>query len=74
VTGAVDWSKYWNPKLFIENVIGEPRETAFQVLTFNDHGEATVIEKRRIKGTFVENLELFEFPFDVQVGSFLSAI
>ena len=34
---------------------------------FNNHGEATVYERRRIKGCFLENLELDEFPFDTQV-------
>ena len=37
------------------------------MLTFTNKGEAHVIEKRRIKGTFMENLELNDFPFDVQV-------
>ena len=37
------------------------------MLTYNDKGEAIVIEKRRVKGTFLENLELNDFPFDVQV-------
>ena len=37
------------------------------MLTFNEKGEAIVIEKRRVKGTFLENLELNDFPFDVQV-------
>ena len=55
--------------MFIENTIGDPRETAFQMLTYNEHGDAYVIEKRRVKGIFVENLELFDFPFDVQVGT-----
>ncbi len=27
----IEWADYWNPKLFIENTIGDPRENAFQV-------------------------------------------
>ena len=36
-------------------------------LKFNIKGEAMVYERRRIKGCFLENLELDEFPFDTQV-------
>ena len=61
--------QYWNPKLFIENTIGDPKEHAFQMLTYNANGEAIIIEKRRVKGVFLENLELKDFPFDVQVRS-----
>ena len=68
----MDWARQWNPKLFIENTIGEPRETAFQMLSHNADGEAYVLEKRRIKGAFLENLELKDFPFDVQVNRICS--
>ena len=30
-------------------------------------GEAYAVERRRVKGNFLENLELQEFPFDIQV-------
>ena len=63
---------YWNPNLFIENAIGDPRESSFQMLTYNAIGEAFLVEKRRIKGIFLENLELDDFPFDVQVGGDIS--
>jgi len=29
--------------------------------------DAFVVERRRVSGTFLENLELFHFPFDTQV-------
>lgn len=35
-------------------------------LEFGKNGEAFIVEKRRIKGTFTENLELQDFPFDLQ--------
>ena len=37
------------------------------MLRYNEAGEAYVVEKRRVKGVFLENLELKDFPFDVQV-------
>lgn len=63
----IEWEKFWNPKLYVENSLGEPQETVWQTLMFNSRGEATVYERRRIKGCFLENLELDEFPFDTQV-------
>ena len=58
----------WNPKIFIENTIGEAKETAFQMLKYHEDGQAIIEEKRRFSGTYLENLELKDFPFDVQVG------
>ena len=40
---------------------------SFQMLTYDNKGDAYIVEKRRIKGIFMENLELKDFPFDVQV-------
>ncbi|KAI0208387.1 hypothetical protein LSAT2_006925 [Lamellibrachia satsuma] len=62
----IDWSKRWNPQIIIENTTGELRENAFQMVTFNRANEAYVVEKRRIKGIFLETLELMDFPFDIQ--------
>ena len=47
--------------------LGDPKETVWYSLRFNVKGEAMVYERRRIKGCFLENLELDEFPFDTQV-------
>ncbi len=55
--------------MFIENTIGDPREQIFHMLLYDEKGEAHIVEKRRIKGVFLENLELKDFPFDVQVNS-----
>jgi len=65
----IEWEKFWNPKLYVENSLGEPQENVWQTLMFNSRGEATVYERRRIKGCFLENLELDEFPFDTQVSN-----
>jgi hypothetical protein len=62
----VDWDKYWSPKIYVDNACGEPKLVIAKFLQFNDAGHATVMERRRIKGTFMETLELWEFPFDVQ--------
>jgi len=39
---------------------------------FDPEMKAFVFEKRRIAGTFVENLELYQFPFDTQVETVTS--
>ncbi|BFZ21949.1 hypothetical protein BsWGS_24988 [Bradybaena similaris] len=62
----IDIKKYWNPKLYIENSYGDPKEMFRYRVVFNDKGEAFMSEKRTVKGTFMENLELDDFPFDVQ--------
>jgi len=62
----VDWADYWNPKFFIENAIGEPKTTIAHFVEFNEEGDAFVLERKRCKGTYMEQLELWEFPFDVQ--------
>ncbi|KAK7501996.1 hypothetical protein BaRGS_00006748, partial [Batillaria attramentaria] len=62
----VEPSRYWNPKLYIENAYGDPKEQFRHRVMFNEKGEAFISEKRTVKGTFMENLELDDFPFDVQ--------
>lgn len=62
----IKWDKYWNPKLSVVNALGDPKETVWYTVIFNAQREALVCERRRIKGTFLENLELNEFPFDTQ--------
>ncbi|KAL3311863.1 hypothetical protein Ciccas_009553 [Cichlidogyrus casuarinus] len=61
-----DWAHSWTPKLYIENTVGEAREQVYQMITFNEFGHAFLVEKRRVSGIFLENLELDHFPFDVQ--------
>ncbi|CAG5122972.1 unnamed protein product, partial [Candidula unifasciata] len=63
---VTDIKKYWNPKLYIENSYGDPKEMFRYRVVFNDKGEAFMSEKRTVRGTFMENLELDDFPFDVQ--------
>jgi len=53
-------------------VVGDPRETVWHTVMFDREMRAFVFEKRRIAGTFVENLELYQFPFDTQVRRFFA--
>lgn len=61
------WSDFWLPKLYPDNAVGEPKVVISYSLYFNADQEAFVCEQQRIKATFLENLELYEFPFDTQV-------
>ena len=70
----MDPSRYWNPKLYIENAYGDPKEQFRHRVMFNEKGEAFISEKRTVKGTFMENLELDDFPFDVQVRQSIRTI
>ncbi|KAK2149929.1 hypothetical protein LSH36_430g00057 [Paralvinella palmiformis] len=63
---STDWSQYWNPKLFIENAVGEPKSNSSHQVEYGSNGEATMLERVRFKGTFLEQMELWEFPFDLQ--------
>nr|KAG5692699.1 hypothetical protein BaRGS_008562 [Batillaria attramentaria] len=62
----ISWHSLWNPQLQLENAMDDPKVTAWHDLKLSDSGEAYVLEKRRVKADFSENLELQNFPFDVQ--------
>jgi len=57
------------PKLYIENVIGQPKEFTSYSVIFDHKGRAIVRERRRVSGNFQEFMELFQFPFDTQVAA-----
>ncbi|ELU06091.1 hypothetical protein CAPTEDRAFT_202877 [Capitella teleta] len=61
-----DFDRVWNPKIYIDNIIGEPKRTSNMRVEYEGDGEAYCVERRRVKGTFMETMELYEFPFDVQ--------
>jgi len=74
----LDLTSYWNPELQIENGVGEVRETTWHNLVRLKEGGAMIQEKKNVKGTFLEYMELNQFPFDTQdlsisVGSQRSA-
>lgn len=66
---TIDWSQYWNPMIYVDNrkVVGDWKETIGHTVLY-DVGtwQAFFVERRRLKGTFLEKLELFNFPFDTQ--------
>jgi len=54
--------------IYVDNTVGDPKETIGRTVVYNvSTWEAFLVERRRLKGTFLENLELFHFPFDTQV-------
>lgn len=62
--------QFWNPLLYIDNILSETKETQWMMAQRNDAGEVYLLERRRIKGLFLETLELNDFPLDVQVSLF----
>jgi hypothetical protein len=69
VGDEIDWDQYWNPKLYVENVYSEAKESVWYTVAYDSSGRATVYEKRRMNGAFFEYMELNQFPFDTQVSS-----
>lgn len=65
--GTVDLERYWNPLCYIDNILSETKEVQWLSTTVGQGGEVYIIERRRIKGVFLETLELNDFPLDVQV-------
>lgn len=60
----------WKPNLYIENVINEPKEE-ISLRVIRGENRLLVSEIRRVRGVFWENLELENFPCDVQDLSIL---
>ncbi|KAK2161180.1 hypothetical protein LSH36_120g06032 [Paralvinella palmiformis] len=59
--------KYWNPSIYVDNCIGEPKESIWHQVHYDSSGSAYIVEKRRIKGLFFEKMELKSYPFDTQI-------
>lgn len=73
-------NKYWNPKIYIENALNDPKQTVHYKIMKEYQGKQIVInpeetstllkfwfyEYRKIKGYFFEKLNLEYFPLDVQ--------
>ncbi|KAL5019810.1 hypothetical protein ScPMuIL_002702 [Solemya velum] len=62
----VNFSQYWDPKLSIQNKMGTPKQSSWKVVRYGKEMEAYIVQKFQIKGIFSENLELQDFPFDIQ--------
>ncbi|KAL8593913.1 hypothetical protein ACOMHN_032334 [Nucella lapillus] len=63
---SVNWATCWDPKLDMQNFKGESKANKWRELEFGPEGEVFVVEKRRVKGAFAEQMELAHFPFDLQ--------
>jgi len=63
-----NWDESWNPEIFIENSFPETEERVSYCLCYDKQGVAVIEERRIVRGRFFECLELFEYPFDKQVG------
>lgn len=55
----------WKPEIYIENAINDPREEVFNKVV-EENGTLMITEIRKVKGIFWENLELENFPLDIQ--------
>ena len=64
----IDFEKLWNPKVFIQNAIGNHNIKICRHVEYNNHGEAFLVETRQGSGTYTEHLQLYQFPFDMQVN------
>ena len=65
----MDYYTFWNPILYIENLLRQEKETK-KIIPFVDPstGHCILTERRQISGIFAENLELHHFPFDTQAS------
>uniref|UniRef100_A0A1I8JP22 Neur_chan_LBD domain-containing protein n=1 Tax=Macrostomum lignano TaxID=282301 RepID=A0A1I8JP22_9PLAT len=64
---SIDLEKYWNPLLYIDNILSETKEATWVVAQHDPlNSDVYIVERRRIKGVFLETLELNDFPLDVQ--------
>ncbi|RNA24094.1 gamma aminobutyric acid receptor subunit [Brachionus plicatilis] len=55
----------WTPELYIENAISESKHEVFRKI-IQQESKLVVFEVQKIKGIFWENLELENFPLDIQ--------
>ena len=65
----VKWEDYWVPKLIITNIDGDPDEDQVWHRAKIDPSskKPIMIYRRRVRCKLKENLELKNFPVDVQV-------
>lgn len=64
---CVDLGELWNPKLFTENSLGNPKNKVWRETWKEPQtGEMYILEKRMTGGVWGETLELWDFPFDCQ--------
>ena len=61
-----DPKNYWNPNLEIDNSVGDINtEVSYRVIMENNDPHLHIYETTKMKGTFLENLELYDFPVTI---------
>ncbi len=60
----------WKPELYIENSISESRNDTDLKIFRDVDGRLMASQINKVKGTFSENLELENFPLDIQNSSY----
>ena len=63
---GVDFSTFWSPGIHIHNVSGDVKPDTWHCVVFNKKGEASLLQKWRVRASFAEIMELNQFPFDSQ--------
>ena len=63
----IDLQRCWNPLILIDNILSESKEQHWITTMKNEQNEVFIVERRRLRGVFLETLELKDFPLDVQV-------
>ncbi|CAF3389160.1 unnamed protein product [Rotaria sp. Silwood1] len=61
-----DAHKFWNPLLYIDNSVGDLKNDVWHKVVYDGTDTPMIYEMRKVKGVFLENLELNDFPVDVQ--------
>ncbi|VDL89434.1 unnamed protein product [Schistocephalus solidus] len=64
---ATTLDQYWNPLCYVDNILSETKEVRWLSTQLSPKGEVYIVERRRVRGVFLETLELNDFPLDVQV-------
>nr|VZI29819.1 unnamed protein product [Spirometra erinaceieuropaei] len=64
--GRTDLDLYWNPLCYVDNILSETKEVRWLSTQTKPNGEVYIVDRRRVRGVFLETLELNDFPLDVQ--------
>ncbi len=57
--------------MYIDNSVGDLKNDVWHKVVYDGIDTPMIYEMRKIKGVFLENLELNDFPVDVQVKKIL---
>lgn len=56
--------------MYIDNSVGDMKNDVWHKVVYDGIDTPMIYEMRKVKGVFLENLELNDFPVDVQVRFF----